>query len=268
MSDSARSAGWDHSTHRNFYDYYADASASEATRQRFRRVKDAVLRLAAPASIRGPLAVADIGCGAGTQAALWAADGHDVHGLDVNEPLIRLAVERAGAAGLAIRFEVGSATDLPWGDASMDVCLLPELLEHVADWQSCLREAARVLRRRGILYVSTSNVLCPKQEEFNLPLYSWYPAPVKRRCERLATTSRPSIANYATYPAVNWFSFYGLREFLRPLGFRCLDRFDVVDSSAKSRAQRLVLTAIRKSSVLRFLGHVATPGTMLLAVRT
>ncbi len=111
-------------------------------------------------------------------------------------------------------------------------------------------------------------MLCPKQEEFNLPLYSWYPAPVKRRCERLATTSRPSIANYATYPAVNWFSFYGLREFLRPLGFRCLDRFDVVDSSAKSRAQRLVLTAIRKSSVLRFLGHVATPGTMLLAVRT
>jgi 2-polyprenyl-3-methyl-5-hydroxy-6-metoxy-1,4-benzoquinol methylase len=55
----------------------------------------------------------------------------------------------------------------------MDVCLLPELLEHVADWQSCLNEAARVLRPGGLLYLSTTNVLCPRQQEFNLPLYSF-----------------------------------------------------------------------------------------------
>ena len=149
----------------------------------------------------------------------------------------------------------------------MDVCLLPELLEHVADWQACVREATRVLAPGGLLYLSTTNVLCPKQQEFNLPLYSWYPSALKRHCEHLATTTRPAIANYAKYPAVNWFSYYGLRSFLRPFGFRCLDRFDTMEAATKSPAQRIVLRALRGSSLLRFLGHVATPSTVLVAVK-
>jgi 2-polyprenyl-6-hydroxyphenyl methylase/3-demethylubiquinone-9 3-methyltransferase len=260
-------AGWDHSTHEDFYNYYANESLSEATRERFARVKDMMTRLANQSSKRERLQVADIGCGAGTQATMWAADGHAVRGLDVSEPLIRLARERASAAGLDLSFEVGSATALPWDDATVDVCLLPELLEHVAEWQACVREAARVLAPGGLLYLSTTNVLCPKQQEFNLPLYSWYPPALKRHCERLATTTRPAIANYARYPAVNWFSFYGLRRFLRPLGFRCLDRFDVMDAATKSPLQRTVLRGLRGSRVLRFLGHVATPSTVVVGVK-
>jgi len=263
----AGKAGWDHSSHEDFYSYYANESLSAATRERFQRVKDMMIRIAKQSSSKERLTVADIGCGAGTQSVLWAADGHFVQGLDVNEPLIRLARERARDAGLDVSFEVGSATALPWKSGTIDVCLLPELLEHVADWQSCVREAARVLAPAGLLYLSTTNVLCPKQQEFNLPLYSWYPPALKRRCERLAVTTRPAIANYAKYPAVNWFSFYGLRRFLSPLGFRCLDRFDVMDSSTKSRAQQAVIRALRDSPPLRFLAHVATPSTVVVAVK-
>ena len=36
------------------------------------------------------------------------------------------------------------ATAVPWQDGSADIYLMPELLEHVADWQSCLDEAARM----------------------------------------------------------------------------------------------------------------------------
>jgi 2-polyprenyl-6-hydroxyphenyl methylase/3-demethylubiquinone-9 3-methyltransferase len=258
---------WDHSSHEDFYKYYANESLSEATQQRFGRVKDMMIRLARQAGKTGPLQVADIGCGAGSQSLIWATDGHAVRGLDVSEPLIRLARERAGHAGLDVSFEVGTATAVPWSDGTMDVCLLPELLEHVADWQACVREATRVLAPGGLLYLSTTNVLCPKQQEFNLPLYSWYPPALKRHCERMATTTRPAIANYAKYPAVNWFSYYGLRSFLRPFGFRCLDRFDTMEAATKSPAQRIVLRALRGSSLLRFLGHVATPSTVLVAVK-
>lgn len=266
---NADKPGWDHSTHEDFYNYYANESLSEATQQRFRRVKDMMIRIARQSSKAERLDVADIGCGAGTQAAIWAEDGHSVRGLDVSEPLIQLATERARKAGLDISFEVGTATALPWDSGTMDVCLLPELLEHVAEWEACVREAARVLGPGGLLYLSTTNVLCPKQQEFNLPLYSWYPPPLKRHCERLATTTRPSIANYARYPAVNWFSYYGLRDFLRPLGFlRCLDRFDVMDAATKGPLQQTVVRALRGSSLLRFLGHVATPATVLVAVKS
>jgi 2-polyprenyl-3-methyl-5-hydroxy-6-metoxy-1,4-benzoquinol methylase len=258
---------WDHSTHPDFYEYYAKESQSDATLNRFRRTQEAVLRVADQIGLRGPLDVADVGCGAGTQSRLWAELGHRVRSLDVNEPLIQLARERAKAQGLDIIFEVGTATSLPWPDGSSDVCLLPELLEHVADWQSCLSEAARVVRPGGILYVSTTNVLCPVQEEFNLPAYSWYPGALKRYCERLAVTTRPAIANYAKYPAVHWFSFYRLQRFLAPLGFRCLDRFDLIDTTGKAGISKSIVTVLRGLPGLRFLGHVATPSTYLVAIK-
>jgi 2-polyprenyl-6-hydroxyphenyl methylase/3-demethylubiquinone-9 3-methyltransferase len=262
-----RGSTWDHTTHKDFYDYYANESQSEATVQRFAGIQAAVLRVAAQTGMGPQLDVADIGCGAGTQCRLWAERGHRVYGVDVNEPLIRLAEKRAAEQKLAIKFEVGTATALPWADRTMDVCLLPELLEHVADWRSCVNEAARVLRPGGLLYLSTTNVLCPRQHEFNLPLYSWYPGALKRYCERLAITTRPAIANYATYPAVNWFSFFRLRDYLEPLGFRCLDRFDLMDTAGKAVLARAVIRLVRKVSLLRFLGHMATPTTYLVAVK-
>jgi 2-polyprenyl-3-methyl-5-hydroxy-6-metoxy-1,4-benzoquinol methylase len=264
---NGRENSWDHSTHKDFYDYYAGESQSEATAQRFRGIQTAVLQVAAREGLGPELEVADIGCGAGTQSRMWAERGFRVHGVDVNEPLIRLAEKRAAEQGLDIKFEVGTATALPWGDRTMDVCLVPELLEHVTDWQSCVNEAVRVLRPGGLLYLSTTNVLCPKQQEFNLPLYSWYPGALKRYCERLAVTTRPAIANYAKYPAVHWFSFYGLREYLKPRGFDCLDRFDLIDPAGKSAPARMVIRLVRQVPLLRFLGHVATPSTYLVAVK-
>src|SRR5205823_3340892 len=118
----------------------------------------------------------------------------------------------------------------------------------------------------GVLFVSTSNALCPFQQEFTLPLYSWYPSAVKRYCERLAVTTRPQLASYAKYPAVNWFTFYQLRDFLGERGFECFDRFDLIDPVPRGSVAKLVLRSLRASSLLRFFGYVATEGTSVLAV--
>jgi 2-polyprenyl-6-hydroxyphenyl methylase/3-demethylubiquinone-9 3-methyltransferase len=268
VEKSGKANGWDHGSHADFYNYYAAESQSDSTRHRFLGIQASVLRVAAETGLTGELDVADVGCGAGTQSRLWATLGHRVRGLDVNEPLIQLARQRAVSEGLDIPFDVGSATKLPWRDASFDVCLLPELLEHIADWQSCLKEATRVLRSGGLLYLSTTNFLCPIQEEFNLPAYSWYPGRVKRYYERLAVTTRPEIANHAKYPAVHWFSFYSLRDFLTPLGFRCLDRFDIIDLRSHTRLAQMMIRGVRAIGGARFLAHVATPNTYLIAIKS
>jgi len=61
-------SSWDHTTHQDFYDYYAAESQSEATLQRFREIQAAVLQVVAQTGLSPQLDVADIGCGAGTQS--------------------------------------------------------------------------------------------------------------------------------------------------------------------------------------------------------
>jgi len=268
-SDAHQKTTWDHSSDQNFVDYYAQHSLSPETAQRFTLVRDKSLRLLMKLSggTISELNVADIGCGTGMQAQLWAECGHRVFGLDVNAPLIEIARQRATEAKLAIQFDIGSATELPYADASMDVALLPELLEHVVDWQGCLDEAIRILKPGGLLYLSTTNCLCPVQQEFNLPLYSWYPGFIKRHYEKLAVTTRPEIANYCKYPAVNWFSFYSLAAYLRKHGFHSLDRFDMIETEDKGVIIRFVLSLVKNTPPLRFLGQVLTPGSMVFAIR-
>lgn len=264
--DQARPAV-DTSSHDEFFRYYAEASLSEATTERYLGIQKTLLRFLGGSERHGALEVADIGCGAGTQSILWAEKGHRVHALDVNERLLELARQRATERGLGITFELGTAEALPWSSNSMDVCIMPELLEHVTDWRACLAESARVVRVGGVLFVTTTNRLCPKQQEFNLPLYSWYPRRLKRRYERLAKSTRPEIANFATYPAIHWFSFYSLQSVLEEWGFRCLDRFQTADPGTGS-TRRFVLSLFRTSSALRFLGQIASPSTQVVAVKT
>jgi len=268
-SEASKTTTWDHSSDQNFVDYYAHQSLSTETAQRFTLVRDKSLRLVEKLNggITAKLCVADIGCGPGMQAQLWAERGHKVFGLDINAPFIEIARQRAEDAELVIQFDVGSATELPYPDASMDVALLPELLEHVVDWQGCLDEAIRILKPGGLLYLSTTNWLCPVQQEFNLPLYSWYPGFIKRRYEHLAVTTRPEIANYCKYPAVNWFSFYSLAAYLRKHGFRSLNRFDMIETEGKGALIRLMLSLAKIFPSLNFIGQVLTPGSIVFAIK-
>jgi len=248
-----------------FVAYYARQSLTPAARQRSQRIYRLVTEaLARPGAV---LDVADIGCGPGAQSMVWALAGHRVHALDVNHELLDLAQRRATEAGLVIRFHAGSARALPFADGSMDVCLAPELLEHVPEWRASLREFARILRPGGVLYLSTTNRLCPRQQEYTLPLYSWYPGTLKRRYERLAVTTHPDLVNHATFPALHWFTFYQLRDFLRREGMEARDRFELIDPQPLSPPARLALNLVRRLPPLRWLGQVATPYTVLLARR-
>jgi 2-polyprenyl-6-hydroxyphenyl methylase/3-demethylubiquinone-9 3-methyltransferase len=253
-----------------FYEYYAQESLSESTLARFASTKALMERVLASRGAAGRrLHVADIGCGAGTQCRMWADDGHTVVGCDLNEGLVELARQRAAEQGREdITFHVASAEALPIPDRSVDVCLAPELLEHVPDWESCLNEFARVLKPGGLLFASTTNVLCPIQQEYQLPLYSWYPGPLKRHFERVSVTTRPALVNHAAYPAVNWFSFYRLRDALAARGFEdSLDRFDCLAFEERGAAFRAVLSVIRALPPVRFMAHVATPYTVIVAAR-
>lgn len=242
-SDTARRYVTD--SHTSFVEYYEERSLSPETRERFQQIRDAILRQFKQRAADASFAVADVGCGAGAQAKCWTSQGHRVYGLDVNRNLIAIARSRSAGPHGDAHFVVGSATSLPWRSESMDVCLVPELLEHVRDWRTVCTEAARVVKPGGMLFISTTNRLCPVQDEYTLPGYSWYPGALKRYCERLAVTTHPRIVNFATYPAVHWFTYFELRDFFAPLGFECMDRFDLIDPNGRGTLARMVLAVVR-----------------------
>jgi ubiquinone/menaquinone biosynthesis C-methylase UbiE len=252
-----------------FVAYYEKRSVSEGVEDRFRAVRDKMLRLRTRLGGKeGVLNVLNVGCGAGTECQIWAELGHHATGIDISQPLVELARKRASAKGLDIRFNVGSALALPYPSNSFDVCLVPQLLEHVPDWQKCLDEAARVLRPGGVLYLTTTNALCPVQNEFTLPLYSWYPGFVKRRCERLAVTTHREWVSHTAYPAVHWFTFWRLRDFLAKKGLTCFDRFDLAETDATSTFRRVAFVLIRRFSLLRAAAYLLVSGTIVAGAKS
>lgn len=56
-----------------------------------------------------------------------------------------------------VRFVCGDATDVPFGDESLDAVTMFDLLENVPNDRQAVREVFRVLRPGGFLFVSTPN---------------------------------------------------------------------------------------------------------------
>jgi ubiquinone/menaquinone biosynthesis C-methylase UbiE len=187
-------SAWDHTSNEHFYDYYAEVAPKPGDTCRFRSIRDVALRVAMRNCLRKrTFDVADIGCGADTQSLVWSELAHRVHALDVNQPLVELARQRVEKEGRAIDFQLGSATQLPWADESMDI------LSADRTFGTCHGMADMPERVRSRLATRRNYGLCPFQQEFNLPLYSWYPNFLKRYFERLAVTTRPKLANYVKY---------------------------------------------------------------------
>lgn len=258
----------DTSTHDQFFQYYQEKSQSPETVVRFERLVDLILKTMRENGREGPFRVADVGGGAGTLARTFARAGHYVTCVDISKDLLEVGKKRADEEGLEMEFINCSATSTPVPDASLDICVVPELLEHVVEWRECLDEAARMLRHGGLLYLSTTNKLCPVQEEFTLPFYSWYPGFLKRRYERLAVTTRPEVANYAKYPAVNWFTFYSLRKYLITRGFsRFLDRLDMIVILSEGSSKASLAKWIRRIPFFRVAVQFVTDGSYVIAFK-
>ncbi len=262
-------ADFDKSTDDRFFRYYLEQSESVETIGRLERLADLILktlRRERPAQPELHCDIADIGGGAATLACVFARAGHRATCIDISTDLLEVGRQRAAAENLPVKFLNCSATSIPLPDHSMDACVVPELLEHVVDWRTVLDEATRLLRPGGFLYLSTTNWLSPRQDEFELPLYSWYPARLKRYCERLAKTTHPQLANYGKYPAVSWFTYYRLRDELAARGFDLfMDRLDMIEVRTHGTFKARVARALQRVPLARLACQFVTGNTLILA---
>lgn len=105
--------------------------------------------------------VLDVACGEGYGSALMARSAAYVTGADISPTAIEHA--RAQYAGHAnLEFREADCAALPFADASFDVVVSFETLEHIEAQEAFLDEIRRVLRPGGVVAIS-----CPNKAEYS-----------------------------------------------------------------------------------------------------
>lgn len=98
--------------------------------------RDTALRLLGA----GPGKLLDVACGTGSHSAAFAERGWTVTGVDISEDQLRLA------RGRGLDVVQADAADLPFDDAGFDAAVSMFLHTDAAEFDSILRQIARVLR--------------------------------------------------------------------------------------------------------------------------
>jgi ubiquinone/menaquinone biosynthesis C-methylase UbiE len=135
---------WDATAPEGTAEYYAQVEARRYELEPF------IARYAEFAQARDRK-VLEIGVGLGTDHALFARAGAEMHGVDLTERSIELVRRRLDNEGLSSELRVADAERLPFEDESFDIVYSWGVLHHTPDTPAAFREAIRVLRPGGRL---------------------------------------------------------------------------------------------------------------------
>lgn len=123
------------------------------TENRTHNVPEHLHRYALACKLARGVDTLDIACGEGYGTNLLASHAASVFGVDVSADAIAHASRKYRRSGL--RFLHGSATAIPLPDASVDLVVSFETLEHLREHDQMLAEIRRVLRSSGQLIMSS-----------------------------------------------------------------------------------------------------------------
>ena len=125
-------------------------------------------RYAIATALAAGLDVLDIASGEGYGSQLLASRSRSVVGVDIAPEAVRHAQAKYSRANLS--FLEGSCTAIPLPDASVDVVVSFETIEHIQEHEQFLAEVLRVLRKDGQLLIST-----PERSNYDATLASTNP---------------------------------------------------------------------------------------------
>ncbi|MCG2712872.1 MAG: class I SAM-dependent methyltransferase, partial [Candidatus Omnitrophica bacterium] len=110
--------------------------------------------------------VIDIACGEGYGSYLLAEMAEDVTALDIDEATIAHAAHKYKKGNL--KFLQGSMTELPFKTKEcFDLAVCMEGIEHTKQQSKVFDQISKVLKKEGILIISTPNITAYKKHDGN-----------------------------------------------------------------------------------------------------
>jgi len=101
--------------------------------------------------------VLDIACGTGFGSNFLATLGHTVIGADISEVAIEECNNKYKADNLI--YKVINGLEIPFPDEYFDVVVSFETIEHTTEFNKMLNEFKRIIKKDGIVILSTPNFL-------------------------------------------------------------------------------------------------------------
>jgi 2-polyprenyl-3-methyl-5-hydroxy-6-metoxy-1,4-benzoquinol methylase len=159
-------------TYREFYEAMYEAKSDSSYYENLYKGVDSQGRL--PSALEcAKEPCCDIGCGRGgfvvnvARRKGYKIIGVDINLLDLKEAAQKLK-EESEDVQQRIRYVQAWAEELPFRDESFQSALLGEILEHVFDPKIVVKEAIRILKREGVLWISVPKVVLFTKEHVRL----------------------------------------------------------------------------------------------------
>jgi ubiquinone/menaquinone biosynthesis C-methylase UbiE len=174
--------------------------------------------------------VLDLGAGMGGLSVAMLLEfgpmGLRLEALDYNPDYCNIARLRAERYDLELPIVMAAGEHLPYPDASFDLVVCMDVLEHVQDAEMVLMEIYRVLKPGGIALTTVPNRRAFRDPHYHLPLINWLPRPLAERIiersghskEGGLLTDRQALAELNTY---TWSAF---KQMAADLGFGVRDQ--------------------------------------------
>lgn len=110
-------------------------------------------------NVEKPANVLDIGCGSGLFSFELKKRGYDVVSMDLLVGVSQGDIKSLGnifnKAGYALKFASGNAVALPFKDRTFNAVNIADVMEHIQDHDTAMKEIYRVLKDNGVMVAST-----------------------------------------------------------------------------------------------------------------
>lgn len=122
--------------------------------------------------------ILDLGSGMGGTSVALALAGADPLAFEYNRAYCGITKLRAARYELPLPVVNGAGEALPFADATFDLVICWDVVEHVQDPERLLAELARVLRPGGRALLTVINRYAFRDPHYHLPLLNWLPRPL------------------------------------------------------------------------------------------
>ena len=191
------------------------------------------------------LCLLNVGGSAGVIDNYLASYFKSVVSVDIDAPAIEQAKKEFQKDNL--KFEIGDALNLRFGDNSFDVVVCSQVYEHVPSAEKMMEEIFRVLVPGGVCYFAGSNRFMWNEPHYNLPLLSAIPRPLAHLYVRLAKK--------ADHYHELHYSYWGLKKLVKPFLVHDYTK-TIIYNPQKYHIEYMVKPGSKKAAIARLISSM------------